>query len=1002
MYFQKNFLISLYITLFVLCFAGGQSVFGQYHFDSWTTDNGLPQNGVREITQTPDGYLWFTTFDGLVRFDGVRFTTFAKGNTKGIINNRFSSIASEKDGTIYASTHDDGVLTVLKNGVFNSYSSRDVPGDYVRLMRPDENGEMRFYIYKNTPLTDSWYYLRNGKFVFSGNIEKENVEVTYKGRSGTSWTVKKGEIIAVRNGKRTVYENPLEKFDITLELFEDRRGALWIGSDSLIRIEEGRVENISEVQEFPRDAQSHSFWEESDGSLWFANGGPAGPGVGLVQYIDGEFRRYGNDVGLTDASILNVFRDREGTTWLATNKGLNRLRRDVITSYSVIDGLNHSEVYPVFRDSKNAIWIGTVKGLSIYRDNRFEDVYPVQTRHDVSQHTRWQKGKMSVQSIFEDSKGKMWIGVNGGLFTVENGRTAMLPESEGHHVTSIYEDGDGKIWTGSDKGILRIKDEKVEAFYTVKDGLPNKSITVIRKDSKGRLWFGGLGGLSEYKNGKFINYTTSNGLTGNYVRTIYEDADGVLWIGTYDEGLSRLKDGKFENFKAKDGLHNNGVFAIEEDESGNFWISSNNGIYRVKRSQLNDFADKKITRINSIAYGKQDGMLNSECNGGRQPASLKTEEGKIWFPTQNGVVVVDPSREMKNSLPPSVIIESATVERKPIDISRGLSIGAGRKNVEITYTGVSLIKSEQIRFKYKLDGHDTDWVDADTKRKAYYSYLPPGKYQFRVKAANSDGIWNEQGTSLAIELEPFFYETTGFLLLCFAIGALILFVVWKISVHQLETRERRLARLVDEKTHELEKANEVLQDLANSDGLTSIGNRRRFEEFLSDEWHRAARFKTEISLILLDIDHFKLFNDTYGHLKGDESLKQVADALRRTIHRPTDLVARFGGEEFAIVLGGTNAEGAMTIATEAIHNINQLNITHDASQTSDRLTVSVGIATTFVELAMVEDELVRSADEALYDAKEQGRNQVVLYDHTSIVNIPAASGVRPQILVKPQ
>ncbi|MCB1023432.1 MAG: diguanylate cyclase [Acidobacteria bacterium] len=965
------------------------NVFAQYHFDSWTTDSGLPQNGVREFTQTPDGFLWFTTFDGLVRFDGVKFTTFNKGNTKGIINNRFTSIASDKEGTIYASTREDGVLTIRKNGVFSSYTSAEVPRDYIRMTRPDENGEMRFFVLGNNPRTDSWYYLRNGKFVFSENIERENVEVSYQGRSGKLWTVSKDTIVSVKDGKREIYSNPIVKFDSTLELFEDLKGSLWIGGDELLRIQDGEIEDLSKGRDFPKDAEFHSFWEEPDGSVWFANGGAAAPGVGLVQYKNGEFDYYGQDVGLSNSSIHDVFRDREGTVWLATNKGINRLRRDVITPYSVRDGLTNSEVYPLFMDSKRSIWIGTVGGLSIYRDGKFEDVNLIQTQNDVPEHTKWHNGAMSVQSIFEDSKGKMWIGVNGGLFIAQNGKTAMLPQSEGHHITSIIEDKAGNIWTGSGRGILRINDEKITASYSVKDGLPNDNITVIREDSKGRLWFGGLGGLSEFKNGKFINYTTNNGLTGNYVRTIYEDSEGVLWIGTYDEGLSRFKDGQFSSIKAKDGLYNNGVFAIEEDDRGNFWMSSNNGIYRVRRAQLNEFADKKISRIDSISYGKQDGMLNSECNGGRQPASLKTEDGKFWFPTQDGVVVVDPGSEISNSLPPSVIIESATVERKPFDISTGLKIGAGQKNVEISYTGVSLIKSEQVRFKYKLEGHDSDWIDAGTKRKAYYSYLPPGEYQFRVIASNSDGIWNDKGASLTIKLEPYFYETTGFMLLCIAFGLLILFIAWKISVHQLESRERRLENLVEKKTRELEKANEVLRDLANSDGLTSIGNRRRFEKFLADEWNRAIRHRTEISLILLDIDHFKLFNDTYGHLKGDECLKQVAAALRDTIHRPADLVARFGGEEFAIVLGGTNAEGAMKIAAEAIFNIKRLNIAHDTSETCEHLTVSVGIASTFVKIGMTEDELVKAADEALYEAKAEGRNQIVLHDLTQEIHYPS-------------
>ncbi len=975
---KKIFLLLLVLQCCVF-FAECPNLFGQYHFDSWTTDNGLPQNGVRAITQTPDGYLWFTTFDGLVRFDGVKFTTFGKGNTKGIINNRFTTIYGDKDGTVYGATTEDGVLTVYRNGVFTSYTSEQIPGNYIRFIRPDENDEVRFLVQNEDLKSDSWYFLRDGKFVFSERIEK-NTKTEYQGKSGTQWTLASAQITEVRNGKTTVYPYHIERLESFREAFEDRTGALWIGGAELLRLKNGAIEVFGEKDGFPANSGFQCFREEADGSVWFANGGMTASGVGLVRYKNGVFSHFGMEAGLSNASIFDVFKDREGTVWLATSKGLNRLRKDVITSYSTKDGLSNAEIYPIYRDRQDNIWIGTAKGLSIYRDGKFEDVNLRQSRQDVPEHTKWRNGGTSVQSIFEDQNGVMWIGVDGGIFVAENGQTAMLPESEGHHVYSIQQDRAGNVWAATNRGMLRFNDYNLSAFYTPKDGLPNEFMTVIHEDSQGNLWFGGLGGLSEFKDGKFINYTSKEGLTGNYVRSIYEDGDGTFWIGTYDEGLSRFKDGRFVNYNVENGLSNNGVFAIEEDAGGNFWISSNIGIYRVKRQELNDFADGKITKIHSVGYGKEDGMLNSECNGGRQPASLRTADGKFWFPTQDGIVVIDPESEIQNTLPPPVVIESATVEREKVDISAGLQTEPGQKNIEINFTGISLIKSEQVRFKYKLEGHDADWVDADTRRTAYYSYLPPGNYNFRVIAANSDGVWNEDGAKLNVKLKPFFYQTKFFILASLAAGALCLFLVWQFSIFQLKTHQKNLAKLVSEKTEELRKANGVLQHLANSDGLTTVGNRRRFEEFLAEEWNRAIRYKSEISLILIDIDHFKLFNDTYGHQAGDECLKEVAKALQNSVHRPTDLAARFGGEEFALILGGTDAEGAFIIAEQAMANLEKLKILHRTSLTDNYLTVSVGIATTFVHIGMSETEIIKAADKALYQAKENGRNRIFATD----------------------
>ena len=980
----KTLVVSILIFHLLLFLVVCPNVFGhgQYHFDSWTTDDGLPQNGIRQITQTPDGYLWFTTFDGLVRFDGIKFTTFNKGNTEGIINNRFTGIYCDKNGTLYATTVEDGILTIYKDGNFTSYTSDQVPERYIKSIREDEIGELEFRVDTNEETIETWYYLRDGKFVLKERLKIDDLKLEVAGKKGSVWTILKDKIIESRNGDTIFYPYKLEIFDSQINYLADSKGGLWLGGKNLTYLKDGEITEFGEKYGFAKGSDYHSFWEEQDGSIWFANGGRMSTGVGLARYKNGRFSIYGTDLGLTNTNIHAVFKDRENNIWLGTSKGLNRMRKSVIKTLSVKEGLTDTEVYPIYKDSQNRIWVGTAKGLNIYKNGKFEPVNFEQKGKPFSEVATWKNDEFSVQSLLEDSNGKMWIGLSGSVYVAENGKGEMLESSVGYMILDILEDKKGNVWAATNKGVLLYNDYKLTKNYTTKDGLPNDFMNIVYQDSRGDLWFGGFGGLSKFENGKFINYTKEQGLTGNYVRTIYEDAEGTFWIGTYDEGMSRLKDGKFVNYKTENGLYNNGVFAIQEDDHGHFWISSNGGIYRVKRQELNDFADGKIARINSIGYGKQDGMLNSECNGGRQPSSFKDDDGHIWFPTQDGIAVVDPESEQYNFLPPSVVIESATVERKEVDIRNGLTVEPGQKNIEIKFTGISLIKSAQIKFRYKLEGHDAEWIDADTQRTAYYSYLPPGNYQFRVKAVNSDGIWNEKGANLSLELQPYFYQTGWFYLLCGVLGFFALLVAWKISVYQYEAREKRLAQLVDEKTEEIRLANEELQHLANSDGLTGISNRRRFEEFLANEWKRARRDSTEISLILIDIDHFKLFNDTYGHLEGDECLKKVARALKETVRRPTDLVARFGGEEFAIVLGGTDAEGAMTIAREVFSNVLKLQIPHNRSETFGYLTISIGVATTFAKSDLTEAELVKAADQALYQAKENGRNQIIAKDLT--------------------
>jgi len=284
----------------------------------------------------------------------------------------------------------------------------------------------------------------------------------------------------------------------------------------------------------------------------------------------------------------------------------------------------------------------------------------------------------------------------------------------------------------------------------------------------------------------FIHFTSKDGLGSDKVRAIYEDSDGALWIGTYDGGLSRFKDGRFTSYTTEQGLYNNGAFQILEDSRGNFWISCNRGIYRVSKQELNDYADGKVAAVTSVAYGKQDGMINIECNGGRQPAGVKASDGKFWFPTQQGVALIDPETVSVNSNPPIVVIEACLLDRASIDFSGAVEIAPGKQDLEINYTGLSFIRSAQIRFKYRLEGLDSDWIDAGTRRTAYYSRIPPGSYRFVVIAANSDGIWNMEGASVQMNVYPPFWNTWWFTMLsAISVGGLAL-LVYKGRVSRLE------------------------------------------------------------------------------------------------------------------------------------------------------------------------------------------------------------------------
>lgn len=722
----------------------------QYRFDHWTTDDGLPQNSIFGITQTPEGYLWLATLDGIARFDGVRFLAFDKGNTKGIVSNRCTSLFEDAGGALWIGTEDSGVMR-YRAGVFTAAltTAEGLPHNQVGSIQSDHHGGL----WINT--ANGRAHWRDGKVI---RIIPANA-AHYVGRSGTEWRLDEAGLHRVLTGQPISRLIPLPNYQplrqvlyAGVSFYEDRDGNLWIGLPEfgVYRVSDSQATFYSEKDGMPKTRIVNAIYQDQEGAIWFGT-----QDRGALCFRQGRFTVYTTADGLSSNSIKSIFQDREGTLWLGTwDRGLVRVSRQFMKTYSARDGLINNNIYPIYQDRSGRVWVGTM-GLSVLHDGRFTSY----DERDGLHHK-------NIQALAEDREGRIWIGVVGGIFCFQNGRfNDYTPLVGDIAVQAIHQDHAGTFWFGTNKGLFKWPGGAMQPLIA-QQGLPGNDVKVIHESPDGTLWIGTYDGLAKIQSGKTTVYTAAAGLAGNRVRSLYEEADGTLWIGTYDDGLSRFKDGRFFSFKVEHGLHNGGVFQILEDARANFWISCNRGIYRVSKQQLNDFAAGRIPKINSIAYGKQDGMLNIECNGGRQPAGIKAGDGKLWFPTQEGAVVIDPEATQVNPLPPPVVIESVIVDRASVPFQNsasGIEIKPGQANLEINYAGLSYIRAEQVRFKYKLRGQDQDWVDAGTRRAAYYPYLPPGAYTFQVIAANSDGIWNEAGATVRVIVLPPFYRTWWFM-----------------------------------------------------------------------------------------------------------------------------------------------------------------------------------------------------------------------------------------------
>ena len=735
------------------------------------------------MVQTRDGYLWFTTIDGIVRFDGVHFTIFDRSNTKAITSNRFTCLYEDAEGTLWAGTEYGGLIR-YRNGEFSALTTaQGLPSNDIEEIRGSDTGGV--YI----RYSQGYGLVRDGKFTPRVDPLSTPEEKTFTAVNGFRWHKASDDILRAvttkyfGRPKRYAHASPTFYGDLMGRgdlLFEDRSGTLWgsAGPGQIFSVKKGLLKfygpaegltphRLSPTERLPETLNIAV--EDNDGALWF------GTGAGVLCFRDGRFTRYTTKDGLAGNVVDYLMVDREGVVWIGTPRGLTRVTKQAIISLTTDQGLPHKVINPILQDHTGDIWIGSYT-LTRYANGKFTNLV-LDTKEDLPR----------LQALYEDPQGVLWVGGKSETWCIRNGRIEHFtnelfqmanPQASGPTCFAFWQDRANNFWFGTDQGLFKLTNGKMTA-YTTANGLPGNEIRVIHEDRDGNLWFGAAGGLAKWQDGRFVAYEGKEKFNDDRVRAIHEDKDGTLWIGTYDNGLRRLKQGQVIFYKIENGLFNNEVFRILEDDRENFWISSNKGIYRVSKHHLNDFAAGKIDKIASVSYGVLDGMRNIECNGGRSPAGIKTRDGKFWFPTQDGVAIVDPNAVPVNKLPPPIVIEHVVVNRQIISLQGKLTLQPGQENLEIAYTGLSFIKPEQVKFKYKLEGWDKDWIDAGTRRSAYYSYLSPGQYQFKVKAVNSDGVWSEATAELQIVVIPPFYRTWWFFtLLAMVLGGFVYLLYW--------------------------------------------------------------------------------------------------------------------------------------------------------------------------------------------------------------------------------
>lgn len=755
------------------------ALLASYTIETWTTEEGLPQNSVLCLVQDKTGYIWFGAQSGLVRFDGVAFRVYNRWNTPHLNSDKITALYEDSSGGLWVGT-DGGGLSRMKNHEWVSYTTKEgLSNDSVRALYGDREGSL-------------WIGTANGLNRLAPGKEKFEVLTTDDDLWGNSITAITGSanggpwigtddngLYYINNGKYQPYKSEGEPIDRSITaLFEDRSGRLWIGTQNgLLCLEKGRTRRPIPPNHPLANNAVRSLLLDSSGVLWIGT-----DGEGIFQFSGDTFSSLPFSHGLFDDFIYSMLEDREANVWVGTfTGGLTRLTCARASTITTGSGLPQNLVRVLLEDRNGGLWVGMDrKGLVKIKDNKVSgDVFPI----------------AGITALYQDNGNNLWIGTQKNGITrlargdLRNTAADTYTTREGlsnNEITAIRGDKAGNIWIGTANGLARFEKGRFTVYAQKKDkpNLPVRiqAIEIQENDSPFTLWVGTAQGLMQLKGDHLEEVLTSNSGRERLdydIQCLYADPRGNLWIGVNGGGLGRFSNRALTLYTTDSGLPNNYIFGILEDAQKNLWLSSNKGVFRVSVEQLDDLVQKKIRALTPLYLDEKDGMESSECVKGGQPSAWKTTDGKLWFPTVKGVAVIDPGSITLNHIPPPVIIEEVLVNNEPATNRVKPVFLPGKNMIEFYFTALSFTAPGRVKLRYKMEGFDSRWIEVAPreKRAALYLNLGPGDYRFLVTACNNDGLWNEKGAAFEFMIKyplykrPLFYLLMAALLLITAAGA---------------------------------------------------------------------------------------------------------------------------------------------------------------------------------------------------------------------------------------
>jgi signal transduction histidine kinase/sugar lactone lactonase YvrE len=779
---------------------------------AWQVEDGLPSSSVGRVVQDHHGYLWLATSEGLARFDGLSFQPFSSPLVATFISRNIRALVAADERTLLMLPGCGGVVR-LGDGEFSLQPmSEPLTGKTLDALFVEPGGAIWVGI-----VNEGVARWQSGELKFFSSAEglnRGNAKVFFAYSEGRVWIASGNFFGSYRDGQLTSFRQDLGS---PLVMTHSQSGLwLWIG-DKLQKFEHGQSRAITNFP-WKSTASVRDLFEDQTGALWISTAAE-----GLFRFADGKF----SHIQTSHTRINAVSEDHEGNIWVATDGGgVNRLRPKNFQLFTSRSGLREDLSDSVWEDKFGTIWLGNRSGGLGCISNEVAHAVVLQG-----------PSQPNINCVAAATDGLIWFSAAGSLWRFPPGRSnsvRALPSLP--RVRALFQDSKDRIWVGGDDGLLGYFSGEQFHFYSNSNGYAGSSARSLAEGPDGSIWIGTeQHELFKLSGERWTQFTERDGLPGTPLRSIHIGRDGLVWIATFRAGLLLYKGNRFIRISVPEGLPSEQITALLEDDTKQLWCCSARGIFYLRKRELLDFADGKISRVNPVSFGKSEGLSGGYALDGFQPVACKSRDGRLWFCTQQGVVAIDPAAMKSNQHPPPVFVQSVLVN----DQSRNFSSHGGAllevpprsKKIEFRFAALSYAAPEKVRVKYRLEGVDLDWIEAGPQRSAVYAALAPRNYRLRVTACNNDGVWNEQGASLVFTILPAWWQTWWFK----TASVLALMSVVGLTVRRLSHQrlKRKLERLEYQQGLERERKR-IARDLHDDVGASIAQIGLALEEIRED------------------------------------------------------------------------------------------------------------------------------------------------------------------------